>query len=106
MVTSHPKTPGQVRDPNRIGNDDFDNGRKVPKFGYPVLSLYKLKTPLKLEVMKAYGVSSQQGCVMRLMRYRWRRRRKYFKLVCMIVIMLFHSAGMRKGCSRHLFYCN
>jgi len=63
MITSYPKTPGQVRDPNGIGNDDFDNGKKVSKFGYPVLSLYKLKTPLKLEVMKDYGVSPPQGCV-------------------------------------------
>jgi len=63
MVTSHPKTPGQVRDPNGIGNDDFDNGKKASKFGYPVLSLYKLKTPLKSEAMKAYGVSTPQGCV-------------------------------------------
>ena len=63
MVTSHPKTPGQVCDPNGVGNDDFDNGKKVSKFGYPVLGLYKLKTPLNKEAMKAYGVSPPQGCV-------------------------------------------
>jgi len=61
MVTSHPKTPGQVCDPNGIGNDEFDNGMKKSKFGYPVLSLYKLKTPLKTEAMKAYGVTPPQS---------------------------------------------
>ena len=62
MVTSHPKTPGQVCDPNGIGNDDFDNGKKDSTFGYPVLGLYKLKTPLEKEAMKAvYGVTPPQG---------------------------------------------
>jgi len=63
MVTSKPKTPGQVCDPNGIGNDDFDNGKKESKFGYPVLGLYKLKTPLKAEEMRIYGISTPQGPV-------------------------------------------
>ncbi|KAG0641187.1 hypothetical protein HOY80DRAFT_902669 [Tuber brumale] len=62
MVTSGPKKPGEVRDSSGIGNDDFDNGKKVSKFGYPVLHLYKLRTPLKPEAMrKVYGVSTPQG---------------------------------------------
>jgi len=36
---------------------------KASKFGYPVPSLYKLKTLPKPEVMKAYGVSPPQGYV-------------------------------------------
>ncbi|CAZ80393.1 unnamed protein product [Tuber melanosporum] len=62
MVTSRPKIPGEVCDSNGIGNDDFDNGMKDSKFGYPVLHLYKLKTPLRPEVMKkTYGVPTPQG---------------------------------------------
>ncbi|PWW72143.1 hypothetical protein C7212DRAFT_337716, partial [Tuber magnatum] len=64
VVTSHPKTPGQVCDPSGLGNDDFDNGEKESKFGYPVLGLYKLKTPLEQKAMKqTYGVSPPQAVV-------------------------------------------
>jgi len=63
IITSHAKTPGQVCDPSGVGNDDFDKGLKVSKFGYPVLGLYKLRTPLKPEAMKAYRVSAPQACV-------------------------------------------
>lgn len=38
MLTAHPKTPGEVQDPTGVGNDDFDNGLKKSKFGYPVLA--------------------------------------------------------------------
>lgn len=61
MLTSRPKTPGQVRDPSGVGNDDFDLGLKKSKFGYPVLGLYRLKTPLKPEAMKGFGLSTPQG---------------------------------------------
>jgi len=62
VVTGPPKRPGEVRDPSGVGNDDFDQGRKVSGFGYPVLGLYRLKTPLVLEVMKEkYGMSVPQG---------------------------------------------
>ncbi|CUS15375.1 unnamed protein product, partial [Tuber aestivum] len=60
IITGRAKTPGQVCDPSGVGNDDFDNGLKVSKFGYPVLGLYKLRTPLKPEAMKAYHVSVPQ----------------------------------------------
>ena len=52
MQTSTPKKPGEVQDPSGVGNDDFDAGKKVSKFGYPVLALYELKTPLNIEEMK------------------------------------------------------
>jgi hypothetical protein len=63
MLTSHPKTPGQVQDPSGVGNDDFDNGLKKSEFGYPVLGLYKLREPLKAGKMREYGVSPPQGLV-------------------------------------------
>jgi hypothetical protein len=62
MVTGKPKTPGQVRDPTGVGNDDFDNGLKQSKYGYPVLGLYKLKTPLTPPEMKSKGgITPPQG---------------------------------------------
>jgi hypothetical protein len=61
MLTSRPKTPGQVCDPTGVGNDDFDLGLKTSKFGYPVLGLYQLKTPLKPAAMKEFGLSTPQG---------------------------------------------
>jgi hypothetical protein len=61
MLTGRPKTPGQVRDPSGVGNDDFDLGLKKSKFGYPVLGLHQLKRPLKIDAMKAYGISPPQG---------------------------------------------
>ncbi|RDB30499.1 hypothetical protein Hypma_007256 [Hypsizygus marmoreus] len=63
METALPKTPGQVCDPTGVGNDDFDNGLKKSKFGYPVLGLYRLKNPLQPDEMKKYGVSPPQGLV-------------------------------------------
>ena len=63
MLTSRPKTPGQVQDPTGVGNDDFDNGLKKSEFGYPVLGLYKLKEPLKADGMRSYGISPPQGLV-------------------------------------------
>jgi hypothetical protein len=63
MLTSRPKTPGQVQDPTGAGNDDFDKGLKKSKFGYPVLGLYKLREPLKAEKMSEYGISPPQGLV-------------------------------------------
>jgi hypothetical protein len=63
MTTSRPKTPGQVCDPSGCGNDDFDSGLKKSKFGYPVLGLYRLKTPLKPSAMKQFDISPPQGLV-------------------------------------------
>lgn len=63
MVTSCPKTPGQVCDPSGIGNDDFDRGLKKSKFGYPVLGLYRLKEPLKSAAMKGFQITPPQGLV-------------------------------------------
>ena len=53
MSTTEPKTPGQVKDSTGIGNDDFDAGKKVSKYGYPVIGLWKLKTPITIQMLKA-----------------------------------------------------
>ncbi|KAI9854266.1 MAG: hypothetical protein M1813_001306 [Trichoglossum hirsutum] len=63
MTTTHPKVPGEVQDPSGVGNDDFDEGKKVSKFGYPVLHLHKLKEPISIGDMKRYGLSAPQGYV-------------------------------------------
>lgn len=63
MTTGPPKTPGEICDPTGIGNEDFDKGLKKSKFGYPVLELYILETPLKLDAMRDYGVPVPQGLV-------------------------------------------
>ncbi|KAF9535307.1 hypothetical protein CPB83DRAFT_841546 [Crepidotus variabilis] len=64
METGKPKTPGQVNDSTGVGNDDFDKGLKKSKFGYPVKGLYKLKAPLKPDVLKAkFSISPPQGLV-------------------------------------------
>ncbi|KZS88680.1 hypothetical protein SISNIDRAFT_469951 [Sistotremastrum niveocremeum HHB9708] len=61
MLTGRPKTPGEVNDPTGVGNDDFDNGLKQSKFGYPALGLYRLTQKLDTEEMKKYGISGLQG---------------------------------------------
>jgi hypothetical protein len=63
MLTSHPKTPGQVCDPSGVGNDDFDRGLTKSKFGYPVLGLYRLNNPLKPEAMMKFDIKPPQGLV-------------------------------------------
>lgn len=57
-----PKTPGEVCDPSGVGNDDFDQGLKVSKFGYHISGAYRLSTPLTPDVMKEkYGLKVPQG---------------------------------------------
>lgn len=61
MTTAPPKVPGEVQDPNGIGNEDFDAGRKESKFGYPVIHLHQLKEPLSITDLRRYGLSPPQG---------------------------------------------
>lgn len=62
MQTAKPKTPGQVCDPSGVGNDDFDAGLKKSKYGYPVLELWKLKTPVTAHMLKdKFGLSIPQS---------------------------------------------
>jgi hypothetical protein len=47
------RTPGTVpTKPFGLGNDDFNAGKKVSKFGYPVLELYELVRPVTAGEMK------------------------------------------------------
>ncbi len=62
MSTTEPKVPGEVNDPTGVGNDDFDQGLKESKYGYPVIELYKLKTPLTTSQLKArFDIATPQG---------------------------------------------
>lgn len=62
ITTSRPKKPGEVNDPSGVGNDDFDNGLKLSKFGYPVLGLHKLNPPLGPSDLKArFEIAPPQG---------------------------------------------
>ena len=57
-----PRVPGEVNDPSGIGNDEFDAGQKVSKYGYPVKGMYRLPKPLTSAALKErYGISPPQG---------------------------------------------
>ena len=51
-ITGPAKVPGEVQDPTGIGNDDFDNGLKESKFGYPIHELYQFPDPLTKTILK------------------------------------------------------
>ena len=62
MSTTTPKVPGEVNDPTGVGNDDFDQGLKESKFGYPVVELFRLKTPLTTSQLKQrFDIATPQG---------------------------------------------
>jgi hypothetical protein len=61
MTTSMAKEPGEVQDSKGIGNHDFDQGKKISKFGYPVLHLHCLKKPMTSEDMEKYGLEVPRG---------------------------------------------
>ena len=62
MSTTTPKVPGEVNDPAGVGNDDFDQGLKESKYGYPVTGLYKLKTPLTTsQLRERFDIATPQG---------------------------------------------
>ena len=62
MSTTTPKVPGEVNDPTGVGNDDFDQGLKESKFGYPVVELFRLKTPLVTSQLKQrFDIATPQG---------------------------------------------
>jgi predicted transcriptional regulator len=49
------KAPGQVPEDGGIGNKDFNAGKKVSKYGYEILELWKLERPISLQQAKAKG---------------------------------------------------
>ncbi len=62
MFTATPKVPGEVNDPSGVGNDDFDQGLKQSKYGYPVTELYKLQKPLTTaELKERFDIAVPQG---------------------------------------------
>ncbi|KAB8241132.1 hypothetical protein BDV35DRAFT_385227 [Aspergillus flavus] len=46
---SHGKVPGEVPENGGIGNEDFNAGEKVSKYGYEILDLWKLREGISLE---------------------------------------------------------
>lgn len=57
------RTPGTVpAEPFGIGNDDFNAGLKVSKYGYPVLEVYELVEPVTLAEMRSkWGMGAPMG---------------------------------------------
>ncbi|KAK8104628.1 uncharacterized protein PG998_011661 [Apiospora kogelbergensis] len=52
---SHAKEPGEVPEDHGIGNAEFNAGKKVSKYGYEILRLWKLREPIRLAKAKALG---------------------------------------------------
>ncbi|WEW56706.1 hypothetical protein PRK78_002154 [Emydomyces testavorans] len=52
---SHGKIPGEVQEDGGIGNADFNAGKKISKYGYEILDLWKLKQPISLNLAIAKG---------------------------------------------------
>jgi hypothetical protein len=49
------RQPGEVEEDGGLGNEDFNAGRKVSKFGYKILQLWELRHPLSLVMLKSKG---------------------------------------------------
>jgi hypothetical protein len=46
------RLPGEVKDPSGVGNNDFDQGLKTSKYGYPILGVKTLPIPVTTEYAK------------------------------------------------------
>ncbi|KAE8376551.1 hypothetical protein BDV26DRAFT_282552 [Aspergillus bertholletiae] len=53
---SHGKVPGEIPENGGIGNEDFNAGRKVSKYGYEILDLWKLREPISLKSAISKGL--------------------------------------------------
>jgi predicted transcriptional regulator len=49
------KIPGQVPEDGGIGNKDFNEGKKLSKYGYEIRELWKLEQPVSLQQAKSKG---------------------------------------------------
>jgi predicted transcriptional regulator len=52
---SNGKVPGQVPEDGGIGNEDFNAGKKLSKYGYEIQELWKLEQPISLQQAKLRG---------------------------------------------------
>lgn len=52
---SRGKAPGEVLEDGGLGNEDFNAGKKMSKFGYEILALWKLERPITLDHAKSRG---------------------------------------------------
>ena len=58
---SNGKKPGEIEDEKGLGNSDFNQGLKESKFGFEILHLYKIHTPLiASELREKYKLSPPQ----------------------------------------------
>jgi hypothetical protein len=53
---SHGKVPGEVQEDGGIGNVDFNTGKKLSKYGYEILDLWKLNEGISLNVALTRGI--------------------------------------------------
>eukprot|EP00171_Calliarthron_tuberculosum_P008886 IDg8886t1 len=49
------RQPGEVPEDGGLGNDDFNGGKKVSKYGYEIEKLWKLKCPISLAFARKRG---------------------------------------------------
>ncbi|KAI1782007.1 hypothetical protein LXA43DRAFT_1104935 [Ganoderma leucocontextum] len=57
LTIGPPRIPGEVNDPEGLGNDEFDLGQKKSRFGYPIMALHVLPTALTTDtLLRDYGV--------------------------------------------------
>ncbi|QSZ35866.1 hypothetical protein DSL72_006988 [Monilinia vaccinii-corymbosi] len=52
-VIGTPKTPGEIKSPDGLGNTEFDAGETRSKFAYEILELYALANPMTFEELKS-----------------------------------------------------
>lgn len=52
---SYGKAPGEVPEDGGLGNADFNAGKKLSKFGYEILALWKLEQPITLRLALSRG---------------------------------------------------
>ena len=61
IETTLPKVPGDIGDPDGVGNTDFDAGR-MTRYAYPIRTMYKLSTPVTRDELYArFAIKSPQG---------------------------------------------
>ncbi|OAX81659.1 hypothetical protein ACJ72_04002 [Emergomyces africanus] len=52
---SRGKVPGEVQEDGGLGNADFNAGKKLSKYGYEILDLWKLRQPISLKLAISKG---------------------------------------------------
>lgn len=53
---SHGMKPGEVPEDGGLGNEEFNAGKKQPKFGFAILELWELREPITLQKAREGGL--------------------------------------------------